>query len=264
MYKLANTDLHSSLIRIRHSHYMTQELSRQSSGHALFTIGEVINRLFEEFPEITISKIRFLETHELVTPTRTASGYRKFTLIDIERLRYILRMQRDHFLPLKVIRTHIDAMDRGLEPPAIGDVTPKPPRGLLSTDTIDESANAKAVRLTHEELLANVSDSRELVQELITYGLINADEQGHYNGRDLAIVETSRNLANFGLDPRHLKTVKSCAGREIDLFAPIIAAARSGRNSSSKAEVQESALQISNAILRLHELVLRQLLDEQI
>jgi len=243
---------------------MAQELSRQTSGHALFTIGEVINRLLEEFPEITISKIRFLETHELVTPTRTASGYRKFSLVDIERLRYILRMQRDHFLPLKVIRGHIDAIDRGLEPPAIGDVTPKPPRVLLSADSIDNSAGAKAVRLTHVELLANVQDCEQLTKDLITYGLISADEQGHFNGRDLAIVQTAQSLAGFGLEPRHLKTVKSSASREIDLFAPIITAARSGRNGASIAQVQEAALQISNAILRLHELVLRQLLDEQI
>jgi hypothetical protein len=173
-------------------------------------------------------------------------------------------MQRDHFLPLKVIRGHIDAMDRGLEPPAIGDVTPKPPRGLLSTDAIDESARAKAVRLTHDELLANVEGADALVKDLIAFGLIAPDDQGHYNGRDLSIVETARALAGFGLEPRHLKTVKSSAGREIDLFAPIITAARSGRNGASKAEIQESALQISNAILRLHELVLRQLLDEQI
>ena len=243
---------------------MTQELSRKPSGHALFTIGEVINRLRDEFPEITISKIRFLETHELVTPTRTASGYRKFSLIDVERLRYILRMQRDHFLPLRVIRTHIDAMDRGLEPPAIGDVTPKPPRTLVSTDALDQSASIKAVRLTKDEIFSDVENSETLVKELISFGLIGPDEQGLFSGRDLAIVQTAQTLANFGLEPRHLKTIKSSAGREIDLFSPLITSARSGRNAASKAEVQEFALQISNAILRLHELVLRQILDEQI
>ena len=243
---------------------MTQELYRKPTGHALFTIGEVINRIREEFPEITISKIRFLETHELVTPTRTASGYRKFSLVDIERLRYILRMQRDHFLPLRVIRTHIDAMDRGLEPPAIGDVTPKPPRTLVSTDSLAESDSVKAVRLTKEEIFSSVADSELLVKELISFGLIGADDQGHFSGRDLAIVQTAQTLANFGLEPRHLKTIKSSAGREIDLFSPLITSARSGRNAASKAEVQEFALQISNSILRLHELVLRQILDEQI
>ncbi|MBU6347177.1 MAG: MerR family transcriptional regulator [Actinomycetales bacterium] len=243
---------------------MSSEISRRSSSHALFTIGEVINRLIEEFPEITISKIRFLETYELVTPTRTSSGYRKFSLADVERLRYILRMQRDHFLPLKVIRGHLDAMDRGLEPPVVGDVTPKPPRALVSTDTVMESENSKAVRLTFEELVEHSESSETLIKELLSFGLISADDMSLFSGRDLAIVKTAKSLADFGLEPRHLKTVKSSAGREIDLFTPLITAARSGRKSASPAEIAELALQISNSILNLHALVLRALLDEQL
>ena len=242
---------------------MNQELPRKSGGQALFTIGEVINRLIEEFPEVTISKIRFLESHDLITPTRTASGYRKFSLVDIERLRYVLRMQRDHFLPLKVIRGHLDAMDRGLEPPSIGDVAPKPPRILASTDMLEESGSAKAVRLTRAELLQNAECSEDLLKDLLTFGLIAPDDSGFFSGRDLAIIQTASTLAGFGLEPRHLKTIKSSASREIDLFTPIITAARSGRNGASKAEVQELALQISNSILQLHGLLLRQLLDEQ-
>ena len=97
------------------------------------SIGEVLGLLLEEFPNVTISKIRFLESHGLVSPARTASGYRKFSRVDLERLRYILRMQRDHFLPLKVIRDHIDAMDRGLQPPDVGAAAPAAPRVLEST-----------------------------------------------------------------------------------------------------------------------------------
>ena len=242
---------------------MNQELPRPGTGQALFTIGEVINRLIDEFPEVTISKIRFLESNDLVTPTRTASGYRKFSLIDLERLRYILRMQRDHFLPLKVIRGHLDALDRGLQPPAVGDVTPKPPRNLASTDSLADSASIKAVRLTREELIESASSTENLIKELISFGIIKPDESGYFDGRDLAIVQTAGLLASFGLEPRHLKTIKSSASREIDLFAPLITAARSGRNGASKAEVQELSLQISNAILQLHALVLRQMLDEQ-
>lgn len=242
---------------------MNQELPRSGTGQALFTIGEVINRLIEEFPEVTISKIRFLESHDLVTPTRTASGYRKFSLIDLERLRYILRMQRDHFLPLKVIRIHLDAIDRGLEPPSVGDVTPKPPRNLASTDSLIESASAKAIRLTREELLESAACSDDLIRELLNFGLVAPDDSGFFTGRDLAIVQTANSLAGFGLEPRHLKTIKSSASREVDLFSPLITAARSGRNGASKAEVQELALQISNAILQLHALVLRQILDDQ-
>ena len=87
------------------------------SDDSLYGIGDVIAALADDFPEVTISKVRFLETEGLITPERTASGYRKFRSSDIDRLRYVLTMQRDHYLPLRVIRDHLDAIDRGLEPP---------------------------------------------------------------------------------------------------------------------------------------------------
>ena len=90
------------------------------------TIGEVLNQLRDEFEDITISKIRFLEAEGLINPDRTESGYRKFTPADIDRLRYVLRAQRDRYLPLKVIREHLDAMDRGLEPGRRRQLSPCP------------------------------------------------------------------------------------------------------------------------------------------
>ncbi len=97
----------------------------------LLSIGDVLGRLQPEFPDVTISKIRFLEAEGLVEPARTSSGYRKFTHADVERLRYVLAMQRDHYLPLKVIREHLDAIDRGLEPPALAAGAPRVPRPLV-------------------------------------------------------------------------------------------------------------------------------------
>lgn len=93
------------------------------------SIGSVLGRLKSEFPDVSISKIRFLESEGLVTPHRTPSGYRQFSAVDVERLRYVLAAQRDHYLPLKVIKEHLDAIDRGLEP-----ATPSPrlPRALVS------------------------------------------------------------------------------------------------------------------------------------
>ena len=101
----------------------------------LLGIGEVIQALRPDFPDVTISKIRFLESEGLVRPARTASGYRKFSPVDVERLRYVLRMQRDHYLPLKVIREHLDALDRGLEPPSPTGGEAKAPRALVSVGT---------------------------------------------------------------------------------------------------------------------------------
>ena len=237
--------------------------SEVSNSGYLFSIGEVINKLRDEFPEVTISKIRFLETHGLITPTRTQSGYRKFSIIDIERLRYILRMQRDHFLPLRVILTHLEAIDRGLEPPIVGDVTPKPPRVLESADTLAKSNSVKAVRLTRAELVSNAGCEDAFIEELLNYGILTDDAKGHFDGRDLAIVETAVTLASFGLEPRHLKVVKTAASREVDLFDPLLTSARSGKNPASKAELEELALQVSNAILQLHEQIVRDLLDGQ-
>lgn len=231
------------------------------SGY-LFSIGEVINKIRDEFPDVTISKIRFLESNGLITPTRTQSGYRKFSVIDIERLRYILRMQRDHFLPLKVILTHLDAIDRGLEPPTIGDVTPRPPRAVESTDSLARSESVKAVRLTRSELIENAECEDSLIDELLSYGLLSDDNKGFFDGRDLAIVRSAATLAGFGLEPRHLKVIKTSASREVDLFTPLLSNARSGKNPASSAQIEELSLQLSNAILQLHENLVRDLIDD--
>ena len=101
---------------------------------ATLTIGDVLAHLKAEFPDLTISKIRFLEDQGLVRPERTPSGYRKFSESDVERLRYVLTMQRDHYLPLRVIGEHLEAIDRGLEPPPIESVVPTVPKVALAAD----------------------------------------------------------------------------------------------------------------------------------
>lgn len=233
------------------------------SSEALFSIGEVLTRLREEFPDISISKIRFLEANSLVSPERTPSGYRKFSRIDIERLRYILRMQRDHFLPLKVIRENLDAMDRGLQAPTPESTKPTPPRTLESTDTLDRVAASTSIRLTESELIHHGAATDTLVSQLKEFGLIVADSSGHFDANALGVVRASVQLGNFGLEPRHLKTVLSSASREIDLFAPLITAARTGKNGASAAQAEELTLQLANSILQLHELLIRSLIDQQ-
>src|SRR5688572_33407870 len=109
----------------------------QASAHAhgaRMNIGEVLDRLRPDFPGVTIPKIRFLEDKGLIKPERTPAGYRKFTSADVDRLRYILRMQRDHYLPLKVIGQHLDAIDRGLEPQPIDSVVPTVAMACLQAD----------------------------------------------------------------------------------------------------------------------------------
>jgi len=229
---------------------------------SLLGIGQVILRLREEFPDISISKIRFLETNGLVMPARTTSGYRKFSLVDVEQLRYILRMQRDYFLPLKVIREHIDSMNRGLEPPVVTSVAPAPPKSLMSTDTLHAGSREKAIRLTLAELCAHVAISEDLAREMIDFGLIKSDSKGYYGNVSLKIAQQVSILHTYGLEPRHLKSVASSAAREVDLFAPILKSAKSGKNAASAAQLEELTLHLANGILGLHENIVRSLVEQ--
>ena len=231
----------------------------QNANESLKSIGEVISILRDEFPDISISKIRFLESHGLLNPARTTSGYRKFSVVDLEHLKYILRMQRDYFLPLKVIREHIDAINRGLEPPVVGDVAPKPPKVIVDVDEITNSSTA--IRLTKSELVTNCGDDEKFVNELIDFGIIKSDKSGYFSGTALSIAQKCLTLSEFGLGPRHLKTVVTSATREVDLFEPILKNARSGKNSMSKAQAEDLALQLAGTIVSLHAYVVRDLLD---
>jgi DNA-binding transcriptional MerR regulator len=232
------------------------------STSSLLSIGEVLARLRKEFDDVSISKIRFLEANGLIAPARTPSGYRKFSLVDVERLRYILRMQRDYFLPLKVIREHIDAMDRGLEPPSVSDSTPKPPRALESTESLNSSEQIAAVRLTAVELAKAADVSVEYIMELAEFGIAVADSQGFFDGLALNIASVSKTLSNFGLEPRHLKTVLQSASREVDLFSPIVKSAKTGKNPASNVQAKELEMQLATSVVRLHELLVRNIITK--
>ena len=230
---------------------------------ALLSIGEVLVRLRNEFEDISISKIRFLESNGLVLPERTPSGYRKFSLVDVERLRYVLRMQRDHFLPLRVIKQHIDALNRGLEPVAVGDITPKPPRALISTQSLEVSDAVSNVRMNRLELIADTQSDPEFLDQLVEFGLVKPDSQGYFSLTASAVVSLALNLRSFGLEPRHLKTVLSSASREVDLFSPIVKSAAAQRTPAAGAQAEELSLQLASLIISLHGLLVREVIDRQ-
>lgn len=230
---------------------------------ALLSIGEVLVRLRNEFEDISISKIRFLETNGLVLPERTPSGYRKFSLVDVERLRYVLRMQRDHFLPLRVIKEHIDALNRGLEPVAVGDTAPKPPRTLISTETLETSNAASIVRMNRLELITDTQSDPEFLDQMVEFGLVKPDNQGYFSLTASAVVSLALTLRSFGLEPRHLKTVLSSASREVDLFAPIVKSAAAQRTSAAGAQAEELSLQLASLIISLHGLLVREVIERQ-
>jgi len=231
--------------------------SSAASGSApdRHTIGEVLAVLRDDFPEISIPKIRFLEEKGLVKPERTASGYRKFSDGDVERLRYVLRMQRDHYLPLKVIGEHLDALDRGLEPPAIEATVPTVPQVALAADGMPSAESflrRDGLRLSRKELLKIAGVGEELMTQVEEFGLVTPSRTGHYDTDDLVIVQTASSLADYGLEPRHLRGLKAAADREVGLVEQVVAPLRRTSDPSARARVEETTGELAALSVRLH------------
>ena len=219
-------------------------------------IGQVLDELQTDFPTVTIPKIRFLEDKGLIKPERTPAGYRKFSHDDVARLRYVLRMQRDHYLPLKVIGEHLDAIDRGLEPPPIEAVVPTVPKVALSEDGLPSPASFSRrdnLRLSRKELLKIAGITEDLLDQLEQYGLIAARSgTGHYDTDALVIAETARELADFGFEPRHLRAFKTAADREVGLVEQVVAPLQRGRDASASARAEDAVSEIAALSVRLH------------
>jgi DNA-binding transcriptional MerR regulator len=232
------------------------EGSAAASGRVRLNIGEVLDRLRPDYPGITIPKIRFLEDKGLVKPERTPSGYRKFSVEDIERLRYVLRMQRDHYLPLRVIGEHLDAIDRGLEPPPIEPVVPTVPTVALAPDGLPSAESFTRrdhVRLSRKELLKIAEVSEDLLAQLEQFGLITPRTgTGHYDTDALVIATTARELAEFGFEPRHLRAFKTSADREVGLVEQVVAPHKRGRDAAARARADEAVSEIAALSVRLH------------
>jgi DNA-binding transcriptional MerR regulator len=219
-------------------------------------IGEVLDVLRPDFPGITIPKIRFLEDKGLIKPERTPAGYRKFSAEDVERLRYVLRMQRDHYLPLRVIGEHLDAIDRGLEPPPIDPVVPTVPTVALAADGLPSPESFQRrdnLRLSRRELVKIADITEELLDQLEQFGLVAPRTgTGHYDTDALVIARTARELADFGIEPRHLRAFKTAADREVGLVEQVVAPVRSGRDAAARARADETVSEIAALSVRLH------------
>ena len=232
-----------------------------TASRARMNIGEVLDRLRPDFPTVTIPKIRFLEEKGLIKPERTPAGYRKFSAADVERLRYVLRMQRDHYLPLKVIGEHLDAIDRGLEPPPIEPVVPTVPRVSLAADGLpspESFSRRDDLRLSRRELVKIAAISEELLSQLEHYGLVSAHAgTGHFDSDALVIAQTARELADFGFEPRHLRAFKTAADREVGLVEQVVAPLRRGRDAAARARADETVSEIAALSVRLHATLVR-------
>jgi len=225
------------------------------------SIGEVLAQLRAEFPDVTISKIRYLEAEGLLEPERTQSGYRMFSARDVERLRYILAAQRDSFFPLKVIRENLEAMDRGLEP---GDHSGRPriPRVVLSDDGVPTAESFRTdpseLRLSRSELLEGAGISEQLLAQIEQFGLVRGRGQhGHFDGTALLIARTVGELAAYGLEPRHLRAFKTAADREVGLVEQIVSPLNRQRDPAASARADDTVQQLAALSVRLHTMLVK-------
>jgi DNA-binding transcriptional MerR regulator len=222
----------------------------------LLNIGQVLEMLEPDFGGlISISKLRGLEDDGLIKPDRTASGYRKFSHADVERLRYILRMQRDPYLPRRVIREHLDAMDRGLEPPAPDPVVPTVPKVAIGVDGLpapESFRRTDKLRLSRKELIKVAEIDEQLLGQLEDFALITPSATGHYDTDALVIAQTARELADFGIEPRHLRAFRTAADREVGLIQQVVAPVRGGRDAGANARAEEAISELAALSVRLH------------
>ncbi|GAB1334435.1 MerR family transcriptional regulator [Streptomyces sp. E-15] len=211
------------------------------------SIGTVLNALRDEFPEVTISKIRFLESEGLVEPRRTPSGYRKFSAGDVERLGHILRMQRDHYLPLKVIREHLDAVERGEAAPL-----PLVGRQRTAEDVPAPVEGPTVARVGKAELLAAADIDEAELKEWESYGLIAPLEDGAYDAEAVTVAALVAELGRFGIEPRHLRLMKAAADREAGLVDQVVAPLKRHRNPQTRAHAEARTKELAGLTMKLH------------
>jgi DNA-binding transcriptional MerR regulator len=241
------------------------------SGHRPgASIGSVLGQLRADFPDVTISKIRFLESEGLVQPERTAAGYRQFSAADVERLRYVLTAQRDHYLPLRVIKEHLDAIDRGGEhdrppespPDAHRLRSPRPLVGVPSHTATDPAGSedfdvTDTARMTQEELLAAAGIGAAALTELEQFGLVRPGTAGFYDSDAVLVARTARAMTDFGLEPRHLRAFRASADREVGLLSQIVTPMTRQRDPDARARADEVVRELAMLSVRLHALLVK-------
>jgi DNA-binding transcriptional MerR regulator len=195
----------------------------------------VLARLSPEFPDLSPSKLRFLEERNLVTPSRTESGYRKFSPADLERLRLVLSMQRDYYLPLKVIRSYLDDLDAGRDPVLPGGAMVTAP-SMLSADR----------RLSRTELIKESGGNAMLLNDAVTASLIVAGD--HYGDDSLAVLRALVELQRSGIEPRHLRGFRAAAERELGLIESALIPVTRRKDASSRAKALEMAREIAGQL----------------
>ena len=215
------------------------------------SIGTVLSQLRDEFPEVTISKIRFLEAEGLVEPQRTPSGYRKFSPEDVERLAQVLRMQRDHYLPLKVIREHLDALARGeqVRCPRRARAAGAPRRRLRTPDAGAADRRPGGPGRAAGRRRGGRGGAGRV-------GVVRAARRrttdGGYDAEAVTVARLVADLGRFGLEPRHLRAMKAAADREAGLVEQVVAPLRRHRNPQTRAHAEATTKELAALSVRLH------------
>ena len=197
---------------------------------------------------MTISKIRYLESEELVHPQRTPSGYRKFSAGDVARLRYVLAAQRDQYLPLRVIKEHLDALDRGEQHPG----APAPGGG----DPAD------GVPLPAAEFAAAAGLTDEQLADCVQFGLVSPDPQDRYSPRDLPVARAAAGLAQHGIEPRHLRVYRTTVEREAALLEQLVTPGLRARSEEARTRAAEQLQALGALSAQLHGALLEGRLRE--
>jgi DNA-binding transcriptional MerR regulator len=218
---------------------------RSERDDATLSIGAVCDALKADFPSISISKIRYLEDQKLVAPKRTPGGYRLFSEDDLERLRTILRLQRDEFLPLRVIRQELDASSTGTF------TAPSPAKQVVRARLSDPMPTR---RFSLDEVLERTGASPALVRDLEQYGLVDAR-----NGFDevaLEVIQSAADLAQYGVEPRHLRQFHTAAEREAGLLEQLLSSGLRSRNPDRRAEAFSALEELAALVSQMRHLLL--------
>ncbi|BCB91451.1 transcriptional regulator FtsR [Phytohabitans suffuscus] len=207
------------------------------------SIGEVLAELRVEFPDTTISKLRFLEAEGLVEPSRTAAGYRKYSWDDVARLRFVLSAQRDQYLPLRVIREQLASRDAATAAPV----------RLVAVGPTQEGDS----RLSRDQLIERSGLDGTTLAEVERLGLLAPIAPGRYDADALAVATAVAGLAAFGLEPRHLRAFRSAADREVGLFAQLVAPLARQNDPAAQARAGQTADDLVRLSQQLHAALVR-------
>jgi DNA-binding transcriptional MerR regulator len=224
------------------------------------SIGDLLKSLKDEFPDLTISKIRFLEGEGLISPDRTPSGYRKFSQADAQKLRFILKLQRDKYLPLKVIREKISELESGKA--RAGDLVPG---ALGSLEVGEELATYDDSTVLCDTAVQALDIEPSLIDTLQEYGLICAHEGEdgpYFDKEDVKILRIAKEFARYGLEPRHMRMYENLTDREALAFEQIITPALKSKDPEAKRRALDNLQQLVNLSRELKDLLLKNRVKE--